>query len=138
MAAGARLVLPADGRELGAYVARGAARVDGALVGEKALAVGRVGAPLVLEAESDARLAIVEGFKAERHPKIEVHRAANGKPFLFAEIPNVRAIAADAPVPGAPIPVVPLDDADRVADVVMTVAESLEPLLGRLRGGDKG
>jgi molybdopterin-guanine dinucleotide biosynthesis protein B len=92
----------------------------------------------LLQRLSPVDLVLVEGFKAERHPKIEVHRAANGKPFLFADIPHVRAIAADGPVPGAPIPVVPLDDVDRVADVVMTVAEPLEPLLTRLRGSEPG
>jgi len=73
-------------------------------------------------------LVLVEGFKAERHPKIEVHRAANGKPLLFPEIPNVRAIAADAPIPGAPIPVVSLDDVESIADLVTAVSEPLEGL----------
>ena len=92
----------------------------------------------LLQRLSPVDLAIVEGFKAERHPKIEVHRAANGKPFLFAEIPNVKAIAADGPVPAAPIPVVPLDDVGRVADLVIAMAEPLEALLGRLRGSQDG
>src|SRR5215218_6167533 len=39
-------------------------------------------------------LVLVEGYKAEAHPKIEVHRQQNGKPFLFGDVPHVRAIAA--------------------------------------------
>ena len=72
---------------------------------------------------SPVDLVIVEGFKAQPHPKIEVHRAANGKPFLFADIPNVRAVAADGPVPSAPMPVVPLDDVAGVADHAIRLAE---------------
>src|SRR5919112_964535 len=91
-------------------------------------------APLaeLLQRLSPVDLVVVEGFKAERHPKIEVHRTANGKPFLFPEIPNVKAIAADPPVPDAPIPVVPLDAVDQVADLIDSVAEPLDALLGRL------
>src|ERR671920_137160 len=37
---------------------------------------------------SPVDLVIVEGFKAHGHPKIEVYRAANGKPFLFPDAPN--------------------------------------------------
>src|SRR3954471_13437444 len=36
---------------------------------------------------SPVDLVLVEGFKAEAHRKIEVHRAANGKPLLFRDIP---------------------------------------------------
>ena len=77
-------------------------------------------------------LVIVEGYKAEAHPKIEVHRRQNGKPFLFGDVPHVRAIAADGPVPEAPVPVVPLDDIPAVADCVLAAAEPLEIVLERL------
>ena len=72
---------------------------------------------------SPVDLVIVEGFKAQPHPKIEVHRAANRKPFLFPDIPNVRAVAADGPVPSAPVPVVALDDVAGVADYAIRLAE---------------
>ena len=71
-------------------------------------------------------LVVVEGFKASAHPKIEVHRAANGKPFLFGEVPNVRAFACDVAVPHSPVPVIPLDDVDAVADAVLAYAAALE------------
>jgi molybdopterin-guanine dinucleotide biosynthesis adapter protein len=80
----------------------------------------------LLERLSPVDLAIVEGFKAARHPKIEVHRAANGKPFLFGDVPNVRAIACDVAVPHSPVPVIPLDDVDAVADAVLAHAAALE------------
>ena len=37
---------------------------------------------------SPVDLVVVEGFKREPHRKIEVHRAANGKPLLFPDDPG--------------------------------------------------
>jgi molybdopterin-guanine dinucleotide biosynthesis protein B len=81
---------------------------------------------------SPVDLVIVEGFKAKAHPKIEVHRAANGKPFLFPEVPNVVAIAADRPVPDAPVPVVPLADIAAVADAALAFAQDLPEVIAAL------
>jgi molybdopterin-guanine dinucleotide biosynthesis protein B len=81
---------------------------------------------------SPVDLVIVEGFKAERHPKIEVHRAANGKPFLWPEVPNVRAIASDVAVPGAAVPVIPLDEVEAVADAVLQHAALLRDVVAAL------
>src|SRR5690348_12632939 len=41
--------------------------------------------PELLARMSPVDLVIVEGFKRELHPKIEVYRAANGKPPLFPD-----------------------------------------------------
>ena len=38
---------------------------------------------------------LVEGFKTEHIPKIEVHRADLGKPLLFPDDPDIVAIATD-------------------------------------------
>ena len=81
---------------------------------------------------SPVDLVIVEGFKAHAHPKIEVHRAGNAKPLLHGEIPNVVAIASDRPVPGAPVPVLPLDDVGAVADAVLALAEPLDGVIAAL------
>jgi molybdopterin-guanine dinucleotide biosynthesis protein len=48
---------------------------------------------------SDVDLVVVEGFKREAHAKIEVHRAATGKPFLFPEDSNIVAVVSDTPPP---------------------------------------
>ena len=40
-------------------------------------------------------LVLVEGFKAEAFPKIELHRAALRKPLLFPHDPHIVAIATD-------------------------------------------
>lgn len=64
-------------------------------------------------------LVLVEGFKRAPHPKIEVFRAANGKPPLHPDTPSVRAIASDTPFPGASRPVIALDDATAIADAAL-------------------
>ncbi|MGQ9372022.1 molybdopterin-guanine dinucleotide biosynthesis protein B [Azospirillum sp. ST 5-10] len=64
-------------------------------------------------------LLIVEGFKRDRHPKLEVWRPALGKPLIAREDPTIVAIASDGDVPDAPVPVLPLDDAAAVAALVM-------------------
>ena len=84
---------------------------------------------------SPVDLVIVEGFKAENHPKIEVYRAANGRPFLFPDIPNVRAVAADRPVPEAPMPVFDLNDVEAVADQVVAASVPIEDVIQGLTGG---
>jgi molybdopterin-guanine dinucleotide biosynthesis adapter protein len=77
-------------------------------------------------------LVVVEGFKAERHPKIEVHRTANGKPFLFGTVPNVVAVAADCAVPEAQVPVVALDDVAAAAELALTLARPLRDVMASL------
>ena len=43
-------------------------------------------------------LVLVEGFKEEAIPKIELHRPLLGKPLIFQSDPNIIAIATDAPL----------------------------------------
>ena len=80
--------------------------------------------PELLEKLSPVDLVLVEGFKRGPHRKIEVHRAANGKPFMHPEDATVIAVASDAPVEGA-LPHVHLDD---VAGVVRLVLEHARPV----------
>lgn len=72
---------------------------------------------------SPVDLVLVEGFKRDRHPKIEVHRAANGKPWLHPEDPAILAVASDVPppaeLPRAGLDWAPLDDTRAIADLVL-------------------
>ena len=78
--------------------------------------------PELLARLSPVDLVLVEGFKREGHRKIEVHRAANGKPLLHPEDPSIVAIASD--VHGASgIPHVHLDDIDGIAALVLEHAQ---------------
>ena len=68
-------------------------------------------------------IVLVEGFKRGPHRKIEVHRAALGKPLLHPDDPTVVAMAAD-PVQAAAVPVVALDDVGAVVRLVLDHAEA--------------
>ena len=74
---------------------------------------------------SPVDLVIIEGFKRDDHPKIEVHRAANGKPWIHPEDPHVAAVASDTRPPGTDLPWSPLDDVEAVADLVQRFAVDL-------------
>ena len=45
--------------------------------------------------QSELDLVLVEGFRAEKFPKIELHRPALEKPLLYPNDPDIIAIAAD-------------------------------------------
>jgi molybdopterin-guanine dinucleotide biosynthesis adapter protein len=45
--------------------------------------------------QSELDLILVEGFKSEKFPKIELHRPSLEKPFLYPNDPNIIAIASD-------------------------------------------
>jgi molybdopterin-guanine dinucleotide biosynthesis protein B len=81
---------------------------------------------------SPVDLVLVEGFKRETHPKLEVFRAAVGKPMLQPDDPNIVAVASDGAV-AARVPVVPLDDIEAVADVLVAKALPLEAVSARMR-----
>lgn len=48
---------------------------------------------------SPCDLVLVEGWKRDPIPKIEVHRADNGKPWLYPDDENILAVASDVPPP---------------------------------------
>ena len=74
---------------------------------------------------SPCDLVLIEGFKRDLHPKIEVHRVANSKPFLFPEDPAIVALASDGP-PHEAVPHVHLDDVAAIATLVTTHARPVE------------
>jgi molybdopterin-guanine dinucleotide biosynthesis protein B len=86
----------------------------------------------LLEKLSPVDLVLVEGFKAQAHPKLEVYRAAVGKPLLHREDANIVAIASDGKVE-ASVPVVPLDDIDAVTDTLVAKAAPLDTVVARVR-----
>jgi molybdopterin-guanine dinucleotide biosynthesis protein B len=62
---------------------------------------------------------LVEGFKRHPHPKIEVYRAALGKPLLHPGDPFVVAVASDDRLPCLSLPCLPLRDAAAVATFIL-------------------
>ena len=80
----------------------------------------------VLAKLSPVDLVIVEGFKRHSHPKLEVFRAAVGKPLLHPDDDCIVAVATDAPLPQALVPVLMLDDFDGIANVFEAEAVPLD------------
>jgi molybdopterin-guanine dinucleotide biosynthesis protein B len=68
---------------------------------------------------------LIEGFKQEPVPKLEVYRPENGKPPLFPERPDIVAIATDADI-ATDLPKLPLNDFVAIADFVMNTLELQE------------
>ena len=76
----------------------------------------------ILAKLSPVDLVIVEGFKRHAHPKLEVFRVAIGKPLLYPKDNCIVAIATDAPLPQAQVPVVMLDDVESIANILQAEA----------------
>ena len=81
---------------------------------------------------SPCDLVLVEGFKRNNHPKLEVFRSEVGKPPLYPDDTCIVAVASDRSFPDARVPVIDLDDIPRIADIVMAKAEPLDSVLLRL------
>lgn len=67
---------------------------------------------------SPCDLVLVEGFKREPIPKVEIYRAEIGKPQLFPNDPHIIAVASDAPVDTA-LPQLDLNDPMAVAAFIV-------------------
>jgi len=66
---------------------------------------------------SPCDLLLVEGFKRERIPKLEVYRAEVGEPLLHPHDGDIVAIASDRRL-DAPLPQFDLDDHNGIAAFV--------------------
>lgn len=88
----------------------------------------------ILQKLSAADLVIVEGFKRHAHPKLEVYRALVGKPLLHPDDDCIVALATDAPLAQASVPVLMLDDIDGIANVLQTEALPRERIASLERG----
>jgi molybdopterin-guanine dinucleotide biosynthesis protein MobB len=66
-------------------------------------------------------LLLVEGFKAERFPKIELHRPSLGRPLLCTRDDSIIAVATDAALADVPddLPELPLNEPARIADFIL-------------------
>ena len=81
---------------------------------------------------ADLDLILVEGFKHEPFPKLELHRASLARPLLYPGDSSIIAIACDrAPDPAPDLPVLDLNDVATIVDFVRafvtrrTTAETL-------------
>jgi molybdopterin-guanine dinucleotide biosynthesis protein B len=88
----------------------------------------------LLQRLSPCDLVLIEGFKTDRHPKLEVFRQGAQQSPLHPADKRIVAIASDQEFPGAGVPVVDLNNMEAVADLVCARAESMESVLATLGG----
>ena len=77
---------------------------------------------------SSVDLVVVEGFKADTHPKIEVYRAANDKPLLFPDDAAIVGIATDQKI-DTQLPQANLNDIPAIAAMILKFAASLDEIM---------
>lgn len=63
-------------------------------------------------------LVLVEGFKRDRHPKIEVVRSRDGEPPIAESDPTIVAIATNQPALFAEHKTLPLDEVGTIANFI--------------------
>jgi molybdopterin-guanine dinucleotide biosynthesis protein MobB len=72
-------------------------------------------------------LLLIEGFKREPHDKLEIHRAANGKPLIYPEDQYIVGIASDVTLPDCPLPQLPLDNVAAIAAFIVDHCDLVLP-----------
>ncbi len=83
-------------------------------------------APLLARLDTNTLdLVLVEGFKHEPFPRIELHRPALGKPLLYPHDPHIMAVASDRPL-DCPLPVLDLNQPKHIADFIQHHHPSLQ------------
>ena len=64
-------------------------------------------------------IVLIEGFKSDKHPKIEVHRIETGKALIATKDLTIRAIASNAHLT-LDRPVFDLDDTHSISEFILT------------------
>src|SRR5262245_31982741 len=85
-----------------------------------------------LQRLSPCDLVLIEGYKTERHPKLEVFRATVGKSPLDPTDARIVTVASDEALPDARVPVVNLNDVGAIGDIVYAKAEPLDQVVAEL------
>lgn len=74
----------------------------------------------------DLDLVIVEGFKAEEFPKIELHRPSLGKPLMCTQDKNIIALATDTAMNlTSTHPQLDLNDINEIAEFIVSFVKEL-------------
>lgn len=68
---------------------------------------------------SPVDLVLVEGFKWEDHPKLEIHRPSVGKPLLQPGDPHIVAVASDTELADLSVPLFDLSNVAAIADFIV-------------------
>lgn len=79
---------------------------------------------------SPADIVLVEGFKNDRHAKIEVHRPSTGADLICNGNESVIAIASDEILTAVTLPVLDLNDTPAIADFIADRCGLSSPVAG--------
>src|SRR5581483_6060063 len=79
----------------------------------------------LLRKVSACDLVLIVGFKYERHPKLEVYRAALGKSPLYESDARILGVATDTPCAAARLPQMDLNDIPAVARFIERSAQPI-------------
>lgn len=74
----------------------------------------------LLRRMSPTDIVLVEGYKHESHPKIEVHRSTCGGELICLKNPSVIAVASDTSLPALHIPVINLNNPLEIAEFILS------------------
>jgi molybdopterin-guanine dinucleotide biosynthesis adapter protein len=91
---------------------------------------GEPGLATLLGRLSPVDLVLIEGFKRDPHPKLEIFRAVNGKPPLHPDDPRIIAIATDVTFPNFRGASFGLDDIDAIAAFIGDHAVAAKDIVG--------
>jgi molybdopterin-guanine dinucleotide biosynthesis adapter protein len=94
--------------------------------------------PELLRRLSPCDLILIEGFKREPYPRIEVFRPENGKEPLYPQDPWIVAVATPAVLPAPHPRRLDLRDVTAIADAVLEFAEPMHLTTQRLEGASPG
>jgi molybdopterin-guanine dinucleotide biosynthesis protein MobB len=112
------------GRDSYRHRAAGASQVLVASAARWALMTELRGAPeppleALLAELAPVDLVLVEGYKRDRHPKVETRRTATAQDPIAPGDPSIEAVASDTPLSGLAVPVFDLDDVAGIADFIL-------------------
>nr|WP_145545130.1 molybdopterin-guanine dinucleotide biosynthesis protein B [Variovorax boronicumulans] len=79
---------------------------------------------LIAELRQPADWVLVEGFKHEDLPRLELRRAGEQRPARYLEDPHVRAVLTDAPAGLQPAPACPVLDLNDVPALARWLADN--------------
>jgi molybdopterin-guanine dinucleotide biosynthesis protein B len=110
-------------REAGAHEVLVATAERWALLHENA--AGELPLSALLARLAPVDLVLVEGYKREPIPKLEVHRPAVGKPALWPDDPLILAVASDVALPHCDRAVLPLAEPTAIAAWLLANMQAL-------------
>lgn len=73
----------------------------------------------ILDRITPCDLVLVEGYKREPIPKIEIIGPENARDFLWENDTNIQAIASDSPLEGCQLPQFPRSQITEIADFIL-------------------